>query len=389
MAGSSDGGRGALWSFLVGNFLIGTGVLLPAGMLSLLAADLGVETATAGLLMLAGGVVVGFGAPVLATVTWRIDRRRLLAGALVLYAAGHAASAMAPDFATVLALRAATVVAAAVFTPQAAATASLIVPPERRAAAIAFIFIGWSVASVAGVPVSAYLAATGGWRMAYAVMAGLSLGGAALVWLALPPGLRAARLDLAAWRAALGNPAILLVLAVTVLSASGQFSLFSYFEPVMTQGFGTGAELFSATLAAFGVAGVAGNALASRAVGAFGADRAVALAFAAMLAGFAVFTAGFGNYAMALAGGLLWGAGTFSSNSLQQGRIVGLAPALASATVALNTSAVYLGQAVGAAAGGAAISGGVSQAVGVVAMGFVAAALALSLAAARLRRATP
>ena len=68
---------------------------------------------------------------------------------------------------------------------------------------------------------------------------------------------------------------------------------------------------------------------------------------------------------------------------------MGHAPALASATVALNTSAVYLGQAVGAAAGGAVIAGGVSPVVGVVAMAFVAAALALSLAAGRLRRATP
>jgi predicted MFS family arabinose efflux permease len=389
MAAAAGDGRGALRAFLLGNFLIGTGVLLPAEMLSPMAADLGVGTATAGLLMLAGGLVVGLGAPALAALTWRIDRRHLLAGALALHAAGHAASALAPDLGTLMALRAATVVAAAVFTPQAAATAGLLVPAEGRAAAIAVVFIGWSVASVAGTPVSAYLAATLGWRTAYAAMAALSLAGALLVWRSVPGGLGVARLDAAAWKAALGRPALLAVLGVTMLSSSGQFSLFSYFEPVMTLGFGTGPELFSLTLAAFGAAGVAGNALASRAVALLGTERAVTLAFAAMLAGFALYTAGFGSYAMALAGGLLWGMGTFSSNSLQQGRLVGLAPRLAPATVALNTSAVYLGQAVGAAAGGAAIAGGVTPAVGLVAMAFVAAALALSLAAGRLARATP
>jgi predicted MFS family arabinose efflux permease len=385
---SSEAARGALWTFLLGNFLIGTGVLLPAGMLAELARAFAVPPATAGLLMLAGGLVVGLGAPVFAALTWRFDRRRLLAGALLLYALGHAASALAPGFGALLALRALSVVAAAVFTPQAAAAAGLIVEPERRAAAIAFIFIGWSVASVAGTPVGAYLAATAGWRAAYALMAVLCLAGAALVWRATPSGLAVAPLDRRAWTGALTSPAILAVLGVTLLSASGQFTIFAYFQPVMADGFGIGAELFSVTLFVFGLAGVAGNAAASRLVGPLGVDRAVALALAAMIAGFALFAAGFGSYPLALLAGCLWGIGTFSSNSLQQSRLVGLAPPLASATVALNTSAVYLGQAVGAAAGGAVIAKGVSALFGVVAAGFVVLALGLSVLAARRGRAT-
>ena len=51
--------RLALWSLLFGNFVIGTGVLLPAGLLNVLGADLHVPPATAGLLLFAGGLVVG------------------------------------------------------------------------------------------------------------------------------------------------------------------------------------------------------------------------------------------------------------------------------------------------------------------------------------------
>ena len=47
-----------------------------------------------------------------------------------------------------------------------------------------------------------------------------------------------------------------------------------------------------------------------------------------------------------------WGLGCFASNSAQQARLVGLAPALASGSIALNTSAMYAGQAAGAASGG-------------------------------------
>src|SRR5688572_21983309 len=142
----------ALWALFAGNFIIGTGILLPAGMLNDLSAGLGVSPATAGLLMVAGGVVIGLGAPVFATLTSGIDRRLLLVGSLVYYALGHALSALAPEFWSLLVIRALMVVSAGIFTPQAAASVALMVPPEKRAGAIAFIFIGWSIASVAGMP---------------------------------------------------------------------------------------------------------------------------------------------------------------------------------------------------------------------------------------------
>ena len=86
--------RLALWSLLFGNFVIGTGVLLPAGLLNVLGADLQVSPATAGLLLFAGGLVVGIGAPVLAGLTSRFDRRMLLAATAALYAVGHALAAL-------------------------------------------------------------------------------------------------------------------------------------------------------------------------------------------------------------------------------------------------------------------------------------------------------
>ena len=149
----------ALWTLFAGNFIIGTGILLPAGMLNDLSQGLGVSPAAIGLLMLAGGIVIGLGAPVFATLTSGFDRRLLLTGSLVFYAAGHALSALAPDFWTLLVLRALTVISAGIFTPQAAATVGLMMPAEKRAGAVAFIFIGWSISSVAGVPCGSLIAA--------------------------------------------------------------------------------------------------------------------------------------------------------------------------------------------------------------------------------------
>ena len=376
--------RAALWALFAGNFVIGTGIMLPAGMLNDLSAGLSVTPATAGMLILVGGIIIGFGAPLFATVTSTIDRRLLLAASMALYAAGHALSAMAPEFWSLLIIRVLTVVSAGIFTPQAAACVGLIVPPERRTAGIAFIFIGWSVASVAGVPCGSLIGAWIGWRAAFGVMALLSVLALIFVWRTVPHGLRTGRLSRAAWHDVLTNPVLLCVLLVTLASGSGQFALSSYLAPFLKETMALSPSSFALVLSLIGIAGVAGNTIVSRIVGHFSTSGIILVALIGILAGFVIiglFPASF--IAMAL-GGILWGLGTFSSNSLQQSRLVVLAPALAGASVALNTSTIYLGQAVGAASGGFLITHDGMRLIPWAGTAFLLLAIAATLIAPRL-----
>jgi predicted MFS family arabinose efflux permease len=327
---------------------------------------------------------VGAGAPLLAWITSGLDRRNLLVMALVLYAVGHALSAAAPDFEVLLWLRALTMVSAAVFTPQAASTVGLIVAAERRPGAIAFIFIGWSLASVAGIPAASLLGATVGWQATYLLMAALSSAGAAVVWASLPGGLRVEPVQLSSWIKVLSSPALILVLAVTLFNMAGQFTLFSYIAPVLKQAYGAGAGQLALSFAVVGGMGVAGNYAASLFATRLGVERSILLGLALVGAGLAAIAAGFGNYTVFILGGCLWGLGSFSSNSLQQSRLVTLAPILAPATVALNTSVVYLGQAIGSSAGGFLIANGPSPMLAWSAAAFLVAAIALSILAGRM-----
>ncbi len=376
----------ALRALFAGNFIIGTGILLPAGMLNDLSAGLGVSPATAGLLMIAGGIVVGFGAPVFATLTSGFDRRALLVGSLIFYAAGHALSALAPDFWTLLVLRAVTVISAGIFTPQAAATVGLMVPADKRAGAVAFIFIGWSIASVAGMPAGSLIAAFAGWRTAYGLMALLALISALLVWRTLPKGLNVPPLSLSAWRAVFFDPALILILLVTLASGSGQFTLSGYLVVIYKEVLGASPTLIALLLSGFGVAGVTGNFLAARFAGTLGVGTMILVALGAILLGLVVFWSSFGLIAGAAISVALWGLGTFSSNSLQQSRLITHAPALASASVALNTSTIYLGQAIGAATGAKLIAEKALTALAPVAACFLILAIALTLLADKLTR---
>ncbi|WP_119390461.1 MFS transporter [Taklimakanibacter lacteus] len=376
----------ALWALFAGNFIIGTGILLPAGMLNDLSAGLGVSPATAGLLMLASGIVIGLGAPFFATFTSGIDRRVLLVGSLIFYAAGHALSALAPDFWSLLALRAITVISAGIFTPQAAASVGLIVPPEKRAGAVAFIFIGWSIASVAGMPCGSLIAAFIGWRFAYAIMALLALAAGIIVWRTMPSGLHVGKLSLAAWRDVFFDPVLILILLVTLASSSGQFTAFSYMAPLFKDLLGASPALIAGLLAGFGAAGVLGNFIAARFVARIGIDRMILLALGALLIGMIVFSATLGLLAGAAVAMAIWGLGTFSSNSLQQSRLIAHAPALASASVALNTSTIYLGQAIGAGVGAKIVAEHLLAWLTPVGSLFAALAIVFTLIASRFDR---
>ena len=340
-----------LWALLFGNFVIGTGVMAVPGTLNDISASLDVSVATAGQLISAGAVLMCVGAPLCAALVAGWDRRRLLALAMAWYGLLHLASAFAPSFATLLPLRVLTLFAPAIFTPQAAACVGLLVPPEQRGRAITFIFLGWSVASVLGMPLSAMVGGTFGWRAAFAVVALLSVVSAAWVWRAMPDGVKPPALSLAAWKETFRSRALMTCVLVTVLYAAGQFALFSYFAPYFKQKLAITPAGLSLFFMWFGAFGLLGNMVMARHIDRIGAARSVMIGIVLMATSMLLFPLGTTLW-LAAAVSIPWALGCFSSNSAQQARLVGIAPALAAASVALNSSAMYAGQAIGAASGG-------------------------------------
>lgn len=376
----------ALWALMLGNFVIGTGVMVVPGTLNDISASLNVSIPQAGQLITAAAILMGLGAPAFATLVAGWDRRRLLTLSLLWYALLTGICALAPNYATLLPLRVLAVIAPAVFTPQAAASVGLLVPPHQRGRAITFVFLGWSVASVMGMPLSAWIGGTLGWRWAFGLVALMSLLSAAWVWREMPDGIRPAALSRQAWGQTLGSASLMLAVGVTLLSAFGQFTLFSYFAPYFLQTLGLGGAALSLMFLWFGAFGLAGNMGLSRWIDRLGAARAVLLTLGAMVLSLLLWPlgqAGVWQQALVL---VPWALGCFACNSAQQARLVHLSPALAPATVALNTSAMYGGQALGAALGGLLIAQGHMLRLHQVGLVVLILAMALSVWASRFQK---
>lgn len=341
----------ARWALLAGNFVIGCGVMVVGGTLNDLTHSLKISVAQGGELIAIAAVMMGVGAPVLAALVSRFDRRMLLTWAMLWYALGHAVCAMVPSYDWLWPVRALTVLSAAVFTPQAAATMGFMSTPAHRGRGITFVFMGWSMASVAGMPLAAWVGERMGWRVAMMMVAVGALAAAWLVYRSLPAGIRPPALSLRAWRKVFRSPLLMAVVLVTAFQSAGQFSVLAYMAPYYKQVFAASPEQISLMFGWFGALALAGNVLLSRVVDRVGAAPAVTITLGLMMLSLLLWPLGQSLPLLALVL-VPWALSGFAANSGQQARLGGLSPRLAPALMALNTSAIYLGHAVGATGGG-------------------------------------
>ncbi|MEV4547624.1 MFS transporter [Nonomuraea wenchangensis] len=293
----------AVASVALGTFTLVTSEMLPVGLLTPIAADLGVSPGTAGLTMTAPGLVAAVAAPALAVAARRADRRTLLIGLMALLAVADLAAALAPGYAVMLAARVATGVSIGGFWAFAAGLGARLVPERQVGRATSVILGGVSVASVLGVPAAALVSSSAGWRAAFAAMGVLAL--ALLVLLAVTlPALPAAAPDAGTGAGFRMSRALALVLVLTVLIVGGHFAAYTYLRPFLEQVAQAGPGLVGAALLLYGAAGVAGNFVAG--ARAARSPRAVLVVLAALIA---LATAALALAAPPLVALVVWGLG--------------------------------------------------------------------------------
>ncbi|MEY2993103.1 MAG: hypothetical protein RL357_38 [Pseudomonadota bacterium] len=346
-----------LWALMFGNVVIGTGVMVVPGTLNDLATDLNVSISLAGQIISAAGVFMCLGAPGLAMVVGRWDRRWLLPAVMLWYGITHLLCMAAETYTQLLVIRLSAMVGPALFTPQAAAAVSQIVPVEKRAKAMSLVFLGWSVASVMGVPLGAWMGNHWGWRSAFGLIALLSVINAVWLWRILPGPIKPPPMPLSAWRETFGNSVLMKTVAVTLVAGSGQFVLFAYFAPYLTQYLGATPSDLALFYACNGLMGFIGMWVLTKRIDRIGPAPVVTLSLWAFV--FSCIAWGWASGVVsAIVTMLAWSTVSFAWNSSQQARLAGIAPHAASASIALNTSAIYLSQAIGAGIGGVLIDWG-------------------------------
>ena len=341
--------RLALFVLSAAYFFIGATSIGIIGMLAEMSAGLDVSTSAIAGLITVFAIVYAVAAPGLQAIVGGFPRRSLIATGVSLMAASCFLSALAPGYWAVAASRVGMAIGAALTGPTVSAAAAALVPPERRAQALAAVFSGLTVSTVLGIPVSSFLAQTIGWRWAWTAVGLAAICVVPLVLIVLDGANRGQRATLGAFAACLRNRALVLTVSTTALQIGGQFTTYALLAAWIVEYLKLSHTLVPPLLFVFGVAGVAGNALSSTVERRLGAERTVQaglLVAAGALLLMAV-TPPYVVTAFLLAS--IWSASGLLIMAPLQTRLVGLAPEIANLSLALNASAIYVGMSVGSA----------------------------------------
>lgn len=354
---SRDHSKAALFALSVAAFAIGTTEFVIMGLLPEVAADLRVSIPSAGLLVSGYALGVAAGAPLLAALTARMERRNALLALLGLFILGNALCAVAPNYTVLMIARVVAAFCHGSFFGIGAVVASHVVPRGQAARAIALMFAGLTLANVLGVPFGTFLGQWAGWRSTFAAVTGLGVLAAVGVWRLVPalPGLHAP--DMRKEMAVLRQPQVLLALAMTVLGFGGVFTVFTYIAPILQTQSHVSVGATGWVLVLFGVGTTLGNLLGGRL-----ADWRLMPSLVTILVVLSLvmlaFTWTMHNSVLAIVTVFVWGVAAFATVPPLQMRVVQQAvdgPHLAST---LNIAAFNLGNAIGALIGGAVIDTG-------------------------------
>jgi MFS transporter, DHA1 family, inner membrane transport protein len=354
MAASPSLSKSHLVILTAGNFFVATSFLSVGGLLNEISASLQISVSQAGLLIAAFGISAAICAPVLATVGSRIDRRHLLTWSMGVCAIANVFAALSHTYDQLMAARILAAVTSAVYTPQVAATVSMLVAEEERAPTLGKLMVGWAIGSVAGNPLSVLVGTQFGWRVSFAAL-GIASGIVAIfVWRAIPLGIHVPKLSLERWYRVFKSPTLRWLTAATALTNVGSMVIMSFIAPIVKAVRGIDGTALAVLFFVAGLGGLLGNVLSVRMVRRMGA-AAVAykcnLVAAAMLLIWPMFAQWFiAIYLMQF----VWSLGGAGFPAVQQARLIAVAPGLAAATIALNSSVTYLGGSVGASIGASA-----------------------------------
>jgi MFS transporter, DHA1 family, inner membrane transport protein len=369
----------ALFTLALGGFGIGTTEFATMGILPLAATELvpGFEADPAGGIAQAGWLITAYalgvvvGAPLVSIWAARMSQTTLVLLLVAAFAVANLASGLMPTFELTLAARFVSAIPHGAYFGVASLLAARIMGPGRQGAGVALALSGLTIANIIGVPLGTWLGQAAGWRWTYVAVAAIFLATLALAWVALPrvPGdpTRSAAREVAAFR----NPRLWLMIAVGCIGFGGFFAVYSYAAEIVTRVAELPEPAIAWLLATVGLGMTIGNA-----IGGWASDRSmrrtILAAFPVLIASLALFgLLAWQPVALFALAFLIGGAGSVLTPTIQA-RIMGIAGDAELLGAATNHAAFNVGNALGAALGGAVIAAG----LGYLAPAWVGVALA-------------
>lgn len=341
----------------LGAFALGMASYVTAGLIPMIEQVFNVSVGVAAQLVTAFTLGYGIGSPLVVAFLPGDRQRTSLLTALGIFALANAASALSTDYILLLIFRALAGVGAGVYLAMGIAIAAKLLP-TGRGKAIAIIMGGMAAGTVLGVPLGLILAEQLGWASALwlvTLLGFISLAG--LFWL-LPELPDSEFIPLRRKLSLLVDDQVAIILSVSLLAAIASLGMYTFIAPLLSAPEYGGVNSVTPYLWVWGVGGVAGSFLVGSLTDRIGGPKMtlfimVILSLSLLILPIILTW----NVWLAMLPIALWGAVGWALQVPQNNQLILVRESRGDGNlaVALNESALYLGSAIGAAAGGMAL----------------------------------
>ncbi|MGG0739611.1 MFS transporter [Niallia taxi] len=345
----------ALWTLVIGAFAIGMTEFVIMGLLPEVAQDVHSSIAAAGQLITGYALGVAVGGPILVLITYKMSQKNLLMLLMLIFILGNLMATIASSYGVLMASRLLTSLAHGSFFGVGAIMAASLVEYSRRASAMALMFTGLTVANIIGVPFGTFVGQQFGWRSSFLIIAIIGFITLIGIYMLVPKPKEQKNTDLKKELAVLKNNQLWLALLIAMFCFGSVFTLFTYITPILTDVTGFQSHAVSWMLVVFGLGVTVGNIVGGKL-----ADWNINLSLQYILVVFILyfFVLYVLQFSMILMipGIFIFGVLAFSMVPMLQFRILGLSAEAPTIASTLNQSAMNLGNAGGAFAGGLSVT---------------------------------
>lgn len=343
--------RRAMGALSAAYFVFGTGSLAVVGLIEPMSRHLRVSQSAIAQLVTVFALAFALLAPLVQVVASKLPRRSLIVGGLSIVAVGLLGTAWAPSLPLAMAFRVLTALGAAAVGPVASSLATSLVPASQQAKALATVFAGMTIATVVGVPLSAWLGHLISWQAVFVLLAVLACACAAAVrvWVVDTSGGSLVRLvDLLS---VVRRPSSRWAFGATLMQMAAQFATYALIAVLLRERFGASPALVSVALMVFGVGGVLANALVGQIGDRVPVETLIRGSLVALATVFAALLLVAAHIGLAIVLVASWSLAATVFMVPQQKRLISLAPGQRGLLLAVNASALYLGMSLGAVVG--------------------------------------
>lgn len=360
-------------------FLIGTVEYLISGIIQTVAADLGVTTSSAGLLVTAFALSAAVGAPIVIAATIHLDRKKLLLMMLGIFMLSNWLVYVSPSFEMMLVTRMIQGLSGGVATVVAMAVSTRLVEEGNRGRAIGIILMGLSSSLVLGLPVGTFLSEGIGWRLLFIFIGLLGLVPLFVIYKKVPPIKTQEAVTPQAQLAVINNKKILAAVVITLLYIGAYSTLFTYIAPFLLTRAELSASEISGILFLAGICSFMGSKIGGVIADRKGPKFTIYFGLSLQASMLLLLSVMDGVITAHIVIIMLWMLATWATSPAQQLYLVTQVPRSPDIALSINTSFIQFGFALGSWVGGLVISNSSVEHLGWFGFGIVLLSLLLAI----------